>query len=46
MIFDILPFWALALACFADGECSKALIVAVVGPAIIITDAMLRGIRS
>lgn len=45
MIFDILPFWGLALACFADGECGKALAVAIIGPAVVLFDGMLSHAR-
>jgi hypothetical protein len=41
MLFDILPFWGLAVACYADGECGKALAVAIVGPLVVLLDQML-----
>jgi hypothetical protein len=41
MLFDILPFWGLAVACFAEGECGKAMAVAIIGPARVILDGMM-----
>lgn len=40
-MFDILPFWALALVCYCSGECGKALAVAIIGPAIVLLDQMM-----
>lgn len=36
---DILPFWGFALACYADGDCGKALACAIIGPLIVLLDA-------
>jgi hypothetical protein len=46
MILDILPFWGLAVACYMDGEYGKALLVAIIGPAIVLLDATLREIKN
>jgi hypothetical protein len=46
MIFDIMPFWAFSIACYADGECGKALIVAICGPLIVLLDDLLRQKRA
>jgi hypothetical protein len=45
MIFDILPFWGMALACYFDGQPGKALIVAIGGPALVLIDDALRQYR-
>lgn len=39
ILYDIVPFWALVVACFQDGRCGAALAVAIVGPLVVLLDA-------
>lgn len=41
LLFDFLPFWGLALACYVDGRCDVALAVAVVGPLFVLLDSVM-----